>query len=83
MTITQSILHRFGCFLVCFDVKPAGSWVQVAMGTGVGTARDTRGLPVPFPTYHTTHTPILKVMGFGHHKVFQAFESAPLAGIGV
>jgi len=27
--------------------------------------------------YHTTHTPVLEVMSFGHHKVFQGFESAP------
>jgi len=26
--------------------------------------------------YHTTHTPVLEVMNFGHHKVFQEFESA-------
>ena len=25
--------------------------------------------------YHTTHTPALKVMSFGYHKVFQGFES--------
>jgi len=26
--------------------------------------------------YHTTHAPVLKVMGFGRHKVFQGFGSA-------
>jgi len=29
------------------------------------------------PAYHTTHAPVLEVMGFGHHKDFWGFESAP------
>jgi len=29
--------------------------------------------------YHTMHVPVLEVMRFGHHKVFQGFESAPFS----